>query len=322
MDPYDILDVDEHASKKTITTKYRFLVRTTHPDKGGDSDKFDAITKAYKILSDDICRKIYDNQGDEQADNYLKGTYTELNSMAQKFMVSTGNNKNIIIYASLEDFYFGSTIIHCHTRLSWCDNCIDKTSSSNTYICKKCNNSNIIYIKEDIIVNLPSGALNKYKSIHHEKGDSSNPKIIPGSLIISVYQKPSSRYERKDNHLIITEIVTLDEALCGFYRTINHINCKSFIIREECLSNFVDMKYIKNMGMPICNTSEYGDLIILYKTVFPSYVNIKAASLIRIIISHEARPAEKKPKEFKLTKKCTEDHISQNNFDVDACRQM
>ena len=65
-DLYDILGVDEDASKEEIKKAYRTLARKHHPDRNPDSpnaeEKFKEIQKAYSILSDEEKRQQYDAQ--------------------------------------------------------------------------------------------------------------------------------------------------------------------------------------------------------------------------------------------------------------------
>ena len=65
-DLYDILGVDEDASKKEIKKAYRELARKHHPDRNPDDpdaeETFKKIQKAYSILSDEEKRQQYDAQ--------------------------------------------------------------------------------------------------------------------------------------------------------------------------------------------------------------------------------------------------------------------
>ncbi len=65
-DLYDILGVDEDASKEEIKKAYRTLARKHHPDRNPDDpkaeEKFKEIQKAYSILSDEEKRQQYDAQ--------------------------------------------------------------------------------------------------------------------------------------------------------------------------------------------------------------------------------------------------------------------
>ena len=61
MDYYSILGVNKQASPEEIKRAYRKLASQHHPDKGGDTAKFQEIQTAYDTLSDPQKRQEYDN---------------------------------------------------------------------------------------------------------------------------------------------------------------------------------------------------------------------------------------------------------------------
>jgi len=61
MDYYSILGVSKSASQDDIKKAYRKLASKHHPDRGGDTSKFQQIEEAYRTLSDDQKRAQYDN---------------------------------------------------------------------------------------------------------------------------------------------------------------------------------------------------------------------------------------------------------------------
>lgn len=62
MNHYETLGVGESSSPDEIKRAYRKLASQHHPDKGGDTAKFQAIQSAYDILQDPAKREQYDHE--------------------------------------------------------------------------------------------------------------------------------------------------------------------------------------------------------------------------------------------------------------------
>lgn len=60
---YTTLGVNSTASQDEIKKAYRKLASQHHPDKGGDTAKFQELQTAYNTLSDPLQRQQYDNPG-------------------------------------------------------------------------------------------------------------------------------------------------------------------------------------------------------------------------------------------------------------------
>lgn len=60
---YESLGVDQKATPDQIKAAYRSKAREKHPDKGGSSEDFAPIAKAYEVLSDPERRLLYDTTG-------------------------------------------------------------------------------------------------------------------------------------------------------------------------------------------------------------------------------------------------------------------
>ena len=54
---YEILKVPDFSSFETIKKNYKNLILESHPDKGGDSDKFKLILEAYELMKDEAKKK-------------------------------------------------------------------------------------------------------------------------------------------------------------------------------------------------------------------------------------------------------------------------
>jgi curved DNA-binding protein len=58
---YETLGVDKSATPEQIKQAYRRMASKFHPDKGGDTAKFQEIEEAYRVLSDPQQRAAHDN---------------------------------------------------------------------------------------------------------------------------------------------------------------------------------------------------------------------------------------------------------------------
>lgn len=87
---YGILGIDKSSDKKIIKKAYYKLSMKHHPDKGGDTEIFDELAKAYDILMDDDTRIEYD-QKSKFGQNYNE--YFELLDVDFDFSYESGKEK-------------------------------------------------------------------------------------------------------------------------------------------------------------------------------------------------------------------------------------
>ena len=59
---YELLKVPDFSSFEKIKQNYKKLIIESHPDKGGDSSKFEQIREAYELMKDEYKKKEYDNK--------------------------------------------------------------------------------------------------------------------------------------------------------------------------------------------------------------------------------------------------------------------
>ncbi len=97
---YEELGLQKGASADEIKKAYRKLALSTHPDRGGDPEKFKKISNAYQILSDDQKRNVYDQVGDEH--------FNEQNVGMQHPMGGMGIDPETLFQNIFSQFDFGA----------------------------------------------------------------------------------------------------------------------------------------------------------------------------------------------------------------------
>lgn len=63
MNYYEELGLARDASADDIKAAYKRLAHETHPDRGGDAERFKRVRIAYEVLSDPTRRQRYDEDG-------------------------------------------------------------------------------------------------------------------------------------------------------------------------------------------------------------------------------------------------------------------
>jgi len=145
---YKILGVEKTATKDEIRKAYKKLIRTEHPDKGGDKEKFQKIQLAYETLNDEGKRKVYDEYGEE---GLKEGMTDEPSDIFDIFGRSQKNarrkTKSVLqeLEVSLEDIFIGKEKYLEISRYRICKKCKgngSKDPNANTK-CPGCNGKRI-----------------------------------------------------------------------------------------------------------------------------------------------------------------------------------
>jgi DnaJ-class molecular chaperone len=144
-DLYERLGVDKKATAADIKKAHQRLVKTHHPDKGGDAEEFKKIQQAYEVLIDSEKRRMYDMTGSipgeeppmqemhmgggmpfsfpfpfNMADMFPGGGRPRTGPVKKGYK---GPPKVDRLPLSLEQFYYGHTIQMSFDRMKICTDC-------------------------------------------------------------------------------------------------------------------------------------------------------------------------------------------------------
>ena len=106
---YDVLGAEPNAPASVLKRKYYVLAKKEHPDKGGDTQKFQAISDAYAVLSDAKKRKKYDEEGLEGLQEHKNpdpGVAFAMMFGNQKFIDISGDLTQVMTMRVAEDDRF------------------------------------------------------------------------------------------------------------------------------------------------------------------------------------------------------------------------
>lgn len=143
---YDILGVSPNVQISDLKKAYRTLAKKHHPDRGGDSEKFKEIDSAYKVLSDEHLREMYDKTG--SIDGNVSGfatndLYSHLFTMGGFGNMFTGKQKrkteDVVheLHVPLDILYTGKTKHISIKRTVQCKDCCG-AGGSDSIKCNDC----------------------------------------------------------------------------------------------------------------------------------------------------------------------------------------
>lgn len=245
---YNILGVPKEASDEEIKKAFRKLAREAHPDKGGDTEKFQKIQEAYETLSDPQKRREYDSPSFNQIPQFGGNFPFEMFGfqMGSNRPQKRGN-RQYTFNISLRDAYFGITKkfkvkreVQCERCSVKCDHCGGEGTVThrlqngpfvqmNTLPCNKCSGRGVITTGECRECNGGSKTEQRLVELVLDRGIESGKQFviegwgeqaykkgeIPGDLVIDVVVDEAGSFKRVGLDLIHHTTITLRESIVG-----------------------------------------------------------------------------------------------------------
>ena len=290
---YNILGVEESATKEEIKKAYRGLSFKFHPDKNpGNTEatgKFQKISEAYETLGDEQKREEYDMS--------RKNPFMRMNGM-------NGNNGMDVPMDDIFNMFFGGmpgfppgmqgmsgfppgVKLHVfnggpmgfHQAIQKPSPIIKNITINLEQILNGATvpleierwiveNGMKVFENETVYVTIPQGIDEGEMIILRDKGNVINENA-KGDIKIFVKITNDTLFKRSGLDLIFDKNITLKEALCGFSFEIKYVNGKSYTLNNN-KGNIIPPEYRKiypNMGLKRGEHS--GNMIIHFHVDFP-----------------------------------------------------
>ncbi|KAK4485261.1 hypothetical protein RD792_007893 [Penstemon davidsonii] len=140
-------------------------------------------------------------------------------------------------------------------------------------------------VEEILTIDIKPGWKKGTKITFPEKGNE-QPNVIPSDLIFIIDEKPHSVFTRDGNDLIVTQIITLAEALTGYTVHLTTLDGRNLKVP---INRVIDPSYEEVMpkeGMPIPkDPSRRGNLRIKFNIKFPNRLTAEQKSGIKKLLS-------------------------------------
>jgi DnaJ-class molecular chaperone len=176
----------------------------------------------------------------------------------------------------------GMKIVHQQHRMGpmivtqqiQCPQCHGTGNDPSEHKCSKCLGNKIIKENHTIHYEIPVGQQENDVIVIRNEGHNTPENHIRGDIIIKVNIAQNVTFLRNETikkrkitpfDLVTHVTITLAEALCGFDKTIKHINGKEIKLQVSDLIKDGDVYIVDRGGLPIKQTDKCGQLYIVFK---------------------------------------------------------
>lgn len=262
-DYYQLLGVDQNATPADIKKAYRKLATQHHPDKGGDTAKFQELQKAYETLHDPAKRHEYDNPHNQQPGGHH--THFEFNF---------GGAPNDIFSQFFSQGFPGQQ--HPFQQHSQPRKNKDLRTTISVTLASTLENQNktinVQSTKGDtftIHVSIPQGASDGITIKYSGMGDNFFETLTRGDLYVIINVIADNNFQIHGTNLVTNLEIDSMEAMLGTEKEVTGLDNKTYLINIPPGCQYGTKFGLNGQGLCNLNNPIRGDLIvnILIKTL-------------------------------------------------------
>lgn len=254
-DYYKTLGIDKSATADQIKKAYRKLASQHHPDKGGDTAKFQQIEEAYRILSDPSKRAEYDNPTQEFRFNtgnaggfedfFSHFGFGPMGGMGRRQQqVRRNSSITIQVRMTLKEVYEGKDVLGSIRLPSGKD--------------------------QTLQIKIPRGVRNGDQIKYQGLGDDSVPNLPRGDLIAQIIELPDRRFARDGSNLYMEVTISAFDAILGTTIIVETIADSKLEISVPVGIQSGQMINCKGHGLPGAQTSTRGNMYVKINVQTPT----------------------------------------------------
>ena len=281
-DAYETLGVPRGASDDEIKKAYRRLAAKHHPDRGGDTAKFQEIQTAYDTLSDPHKRAAHDNPNPFSHFDNGNGTHFEfhfghdnINDIFSQVFRQAGHP-----FGGPNPFQQRQPRRNKDLRVQLTINLSDTLNPQRRTI-------NVQTTKGDrynVDVEIPRGVSNGTTIKYGGMGDNMFDSLTRGDLYVIITVNNDSSFELHGINLVKTINIDSIDAMLGTETVIRGIDGREFAVKIPQACQPGTRFGLNGQGLYQMNTNVRGDVIVVINVVTPT-LNEEQLNILRTIKS-------------------------------------
>ncbi|KAB2630532.1 dnaJ subfamily B member 4-like [Pyrus ussuriensis x Pyrus communis] len=125
-------------------------------------------------------------------------------------------------------------------------------------------------VEEVLTIEIKPGWKKGTKITFPEKGHDTRRGVIPADIVFIVDEKPHGVYKRDGDDLIVTQKISLAEALTGHTAQLTALDGRNLSVSVDSIISQTHEEVVRGEGMPIQKEqSKKGNLIVKFSVKFP-----------------------------------------------------
>jgi len=256
---YETLGVPKGASDEEIKRAYRKLASQHHPDKGGDTKRFQEIQSAYETLSDPVKRQQHDNPNPFQ---HFGGGGPHGNHFEFHF---GGSGPEDIFAQFFQSFPGGHPFNRQHQPRRNKDLRVQLSVSLASTLEQQRKTISVQTTKGDrynVDVDIPRGVSNGTTIKYGQMGDNMFDTLTRGDLYVIITVENDNRYELHGINLVSNLEIDSIDAMLGCEKIVQGIDGREYNVKIPQACQY-GMKFgLQGQGLYQMNSNIRGDLIV------------------------------------------------------------
>ncbi len=265
MDYYSILGVTETATQDDIKKAYKKLAMKYHPDRGGDTKKFQEISQAYDTLGDQSKRADYDAERNGMRMGGTQFHFTTGNPFDPFSQMFGGRSPFDQFFNQARGQRLKNRDLNIRCTISF------KQSYTGTELEASYNlpsgKSQTVVIK--VPAGIESGQVIRYSGM----GDDTNPNFPRGDLNVTIMVQAVEEYDRRGHDLVTFLKINPIEAMIGCVKNIITLDDTVLKINLRPGVQHGTEFLHRGLGFTDVNSRYKGNLIVHVKIDIPEIVD-------------------------------------------------